>query len=131
MRARFEHFMQGRYGQDELGRTLSWLAVAVLLVNMFTGLDVLYYLAIVLLAFSLFRTFSRNTYRRQQENQAFKRLGAPVARTLRLCRRMLSERKTHRYFRCPRCKQWLRVPRGKGHITVKCRICDMRFEKKT
>ena len=37
----------------------------------------------------------------------------------------------HRYFKCPSCGQQMRVPRGKGRITVHCRSCGATFEEKS
>ena len=37
----------------------------------------------------------------------------------------------HRYFKCPNCGQQMRVPRGKGRITVHCRSCGAVFEEKS
>ena len=39
--------------------------------------------------------------------------------------------KEHRYFKCPNCGQYLRVPRGKGKITVNCRNCGASFEERS
>jgi ribosomal protein L37AE/L43A len=38
---------------------------------------------------------------------------------------------THRVFKCPKCKQPLRVPRGKGKILITCQNCGNKFQKKT
>lgn len=37
----------------------------------------------------------------------------------------------HKYFRCPNCGQMLRVPKGKGKISISCRNCGTTFQKKT
>jgi predicted phosphohydrolase len=37
----------------------------------------------------------------------------------------------HRYFDCPRCRQRVRVPRGKGKISISCPKCHEKFVKKT
>jgi len=47
---------------------------------------------------------------------------------------MLLERlkdRQHRYFSCPRCRQPVRVPRGKGKISITCPKCREKFIKKT
>lgn len=35
------------------------------------------------------------------------------------------------YFKCPKCKQEMRAPKGKGKIRVTCKNCGETFEKKT
>ena len=37
----------------------------------------------------------------------------------------------HRYFDCPKCHQMVRVPRGKGKISITCPRCREKFVKKT
>ena len=37
----------------------------------------------------------------------------------------------NRYYTCPRCRQTVRVPRGKGKIAITCPRCKERFIKKT
>jgi ribosomal protein L37AE/L43A len=75
--------------------------------------------AYVLMGIALFRTFSRNTYKRYRENRKFLML---VGR--------LKDRE-HRYFECPRCRQPVRVPKGKGKIAISCPKCKEKFVKKT
>ena len=37
----------------------------------------------------------------------------------------------NRYFLCPRCRQTVRVPRGKGRILITCPKCKEKFQRKT
>ena len=82
----------------------------------------------MLVAVSLFRILSRNLPRRREENAKFLRLIDPAVRWMRL-RRTIRRDKEHRYFKCPNCGQMLRVPRGKGKITVTCRGCGAGFQE--
>jgi ribosomal protein L37AE/L43A len=68
---------------------------------------------------AIFRTLSRNTYKRYQENRKFLALQQRI------------KDRDHRYFSCPRCKQTVRVPRGKGKIAISCPKCKEKFIKKT
>ncbi|MBQ6431452.1 MAG: hypothetical protein IJJ99_06235 [Oscillospiraceae bacterium] len=124
--------MYGRYGSDELNIALLIAAVAVSLINSILSLflrisfvytrvvsPILYLVMLGLLGFSLFRTFSRNIYARQKENRWFRRQW-----------QRLRDRK-NRYFRCPKCRQTVRVPKGKGKISIHCPKCGERFIKKT
>ena len=129
MRARLERFMQGRYGQDSLNRALSFAGIVLLVADLLVRWLPLQCLGLGLLGIALFRAYSRNIYRRQSEYRFFRQLASPVLQAVRQRREMLRHRKTHRYFRCPRCKRWMRVPRGAGRIKIKCPGCDFRFEK--
>ena len=116
-------FMQGRYGTDKLnmailaaGFVLCILALLFRLPLLSLGLTLASY---VLMGWAIFRTFSRNTYKRYRENRSF----------LLMVDR-LKDRK-NRYFNCPRCRQIVRVPRGKGKISIKCPKCGEKFIKNT
>ncbi|MCD7981014.1 MAG: zinc-ribbon domain-containing protein [Clostridiales bacterium] len=71
MRDRFQNFMYGRYGSDQLNRFLSLLALILLIVNLFVHVSFLWIAALVLLAWTYFRMFSRNTSKRAVENDRF------------------------------------------------------------
>ena len=130
IRNAIQRFMYGRYGNDQLNLFLMGLYLLLYLVFMFTRWDMLYFVSFVLLALTLFRLLSRNMERRQAENVRFMRLAAPVLSWLRL-RRAIRRDKEHVYFKCPSCGQQLRVPRGKGKITVTCRGCGASFQEKS
>ena len=86
--------------------------------------------SLALLAWTLFRLLSRNAPRRRAENAKFLKLIGPLLRWFHL-RRTIYRDKEHCYFKCPHCGQQLRVPRGKGKITVTCRSCGASFEEKS
>ena len=130
--ASIRRFMYGRYGTDELNLALLIFAVALSLVNtvlsiflrnfrVYTALiyPLLHMLVFVLLALLLCRTLSKSIPKRQQENRAFLRLKA-----------RLTDRH-NRYFRCPKCKQTVRVPRHRGKISIRCPKCGDKFIRKT
>lgn len=119
----FRHFMMGRYGSDKLNMTILGGGLLACLLGMFIKLPVLN-LILTLLSYGLmiwaiFRMLSRNTYKRYQENRKFLRL-----------KDRLKDRE-HRYFECPRCRQPVRVPKGKGKISITCPKCGDKFIKKT
>ena len=84
----------------------------------------------VVLFFCYFRIFSRNIYARQMENQKLMRLWYRL-KNKTANRPTAQERKNYRVFVCPTCKQKLRVPRGKGKISITCPKCATSFIKKT
>ena len=130
IRNALQRFMYGRYGNDQFNLFLIGTYLVLYLLFVFTGFAPLYWLSLVLIAYSLFRLLSRNPARRRSENARFLSIVNPVLRWLRL-RRTIHRDKEHRYFKCPNCGQQLRVPRGKGKITVTCRGCGASFQEKS
>lgn len=122
--------MYGRYGNDQLNMVLVLLSLALYLVFAITSWTFLYAVSFMLMAVALFRCLSRNYDRRRAENGKFLSLVQPVTRWYRL-RRTIRRDKDHCYFKCPNCGQQLRVPRGKGRITVTCRGCGASFQEKS
>ena len=130
IRNAIQRFMYGRYGNDQLNLCLIGLYLVVYLLSAFTRVYALYWVSLVLMAVALFRLLSRNLTRRREENVRFLQAIAPLVRWFRL-RRTIRRDKEHRYFKCPTCGQQLRVPRGKGKITVTCRGCGASFQEKS
>lgn len=130
IRNALQRFMYGRYGNDQLNLFLigTYLIFFFLAAIMDTGLFSL--LGELLLLLALFRMLSRNLAKRGEENRKFMKKATPVLQWLRLRKNILKD-KEHRYFRCPNCGQQLRVPRGKGKITVTCRSCGASFQEKS
>ena len=130
IRNALQRFMYGRYGTDQLNRFLSVLFLVCYLLFMLTSLALFYWISAVLILITLFRTLSRNLSKRREENAKFLRKADPVIRWYRL-QRTIRRDKDHCYFKCPSCGQQLRVPRGKGKITVTCRGCGASFQEKS
>ena len=130
MRNAIQRFMYGRYGNDQLGFFLLGLSVALSLLATVLEFGLLNLVAEVVIIYALFRMFSRNTYKRREENGKFLRKVNPFLKWFRLQQTMRKD-KAHRYFKCPNCSQYLRVPRGKGKITVTCRSCRASFQEKS
>ena len=130
MREKLYRFMQGRYGADQLNRFLTILVIVCLVFSLF-GLRIFYVFGIALLIYSYFRVFSKNLYKRREENAAFLRLEYKFKQRFASWKRTMQQRKTHHIYRCPSCKQKIRVPRGKGRIEIRCPKCSQTFIKKS
>ena len=130
IRNAIQRFMYGRYGNDPLNLFLMALYLLLYLAFVFTRFEPLYWAGFLLLTLTFFRLLSRNIDRRREENAKFMRAAGPVLSWLRL-RRNIHRDKEHVYFKCPNCGQQLRVPRGKGKITVTCRGCGASFQEKS
>ena len=130
MRDRFNRFMQGRYGNDRFNRVLMITALVCMVLSMF-GLGIFYVIAIGLLAYAYYRMFSRKIYQRAAENQKFLQKEQKFRNWLNGQKRNIKQSKTHRIYKCPGCKQKIRVPRGRGKIEIRCQKCGTKFIKKS
>lgn len=122
--------MYGRYGVDELSLFLLGLYLVLVLLSQLPVLRLLSWVALAVIVWDFFRILSRRFDRRRAENAKFMALAGPVIRWCKMRRAILRDRE-HRYFKCPNCGQYLRVPRGKGKIHVVCRSCGVSFEEKS
>lgn len=130
IRSWMTRFMAGRYGGDPLNLFLIALYLILYVVFLLTRLLIFELLGTVLLVVSLFRSLSRNLEHRRAENTRFLQLVRPIWRKWTGFRARAHD-KEHRYFKCPNCGQLMRVPKGKGRITVHCRSCGAAFEEKS
>ena len=123
LRSFFRRFMAGRYGTDKLNIAILTVGLVACLLGMFIRLPLVSMLLTTLswamMFWAIFRCFSRNTYKRYRENRKYLRFVE-----------QLKDRE-HRYYTCPRCRQPVRVPRGKGKIAITCPKCKEKFIKKT
>ncbi|MBQ9963887.1 MAG: hypothetical protein IJP14_02070 [Clostridia bacterium] len=126
---RFQTFMYGRYGVDLLSKHLNIASLIVLILSWF--IPELYLLALALLVWSTFRIYSRNIYNRQQELFRYQNFIAKLRRRLNLLKSRFRDRKTHRFYRCPGCREFLRVPKGRGEVHITCPRCRHEIVRKT
>lgn len=124
-------FMIGRYGPDQLSVALLVLSLLLSIIFIFFPASVLRYIIYVPFIVFLFRVLSKNASRRREENVKFLKLWTPVASWFSQKQYRLKDSKNHKYYKCPRCKQTVRVPKGKGKIKITCPKCNSDFIKKT
>ncbi|MCI9510633.1 MAG: hypothetical protein HFF10_12985 [Angelakisella sp.] len=125
----FRRFMMGRYGVDQL--SFAMLLFSMVLVMFTRGrFWPLAILGVIILGLSYYRMLSRNISARAQENGKFLRWWYRVKGSWDGFVNRLND-KGHRYYRCPGCRQWLRVPKGRGKIAITCPRCKREFIKKT
>jgi len=140
-RYKMAQFFAGRTGVDALGKTVTWIALILMLLTMITGSNIAYLLAMACLLYSIWRMLSKNYQKRYYENQKF------LGKTAVIRRRFSSlsykirnfgvktkanyqQRRVYAIFKCPNCKQKLRAPKGRGKILVTCSKCHNEFIKK-
>lgn len=123
--------MSGRYGMDQLSTALLVAYLPLSLIVQLLGVQLLHIVALALLVLCYFRIFSRNIAKRHEENRKFLLWWYPIQSWVSRKIRRIKDSKTQRYFKCPHCKQTVRVPKGKGEIRISCPKCRVEFLKKT
>lgn len=140
-------FFRGRYGNDQFGIFLFIVSLIVEIIGRVANIRIIYYIGIILFVYMFARMFSRNIYKRQNENMRYlairnrllnwryfsktRKSGYEDRRSSRKNsrRRKKEEKETvYCYYYCPSCKQQVRVPAGKGKIKVKCPRCGDVFD---
>lgn len=129
MKEKFMRFMSGRNGVDELNRFLLTATLICYFISIFTHWSILYFIAVLLLFYGYFRMFSRNLYKRSEENRTYLNKKASIRYKWNAKLSHLKQLRTHHIYKCPTCKQKIRVPRGKGRIEIRCPKCQSTFIK--
>ena len=123
--------MMGRYGTDQLSIALLVLYFLMSVAARAANLYVIMLISYIPLALCFYRMLSRNTSRRYRENVQFLKYWDPIRLWFYHTANKMKDLKTHRYYKCPKCSNTLRVPRGKGKISITCPVCRTEFVKKT
>ena len=134
MREKLTRFMAGRNGNDQLNLFLLIVDVVLLLFASFfrdSFGKYIYIPVFALLGYAYFRMFSRNVYRRREENGKYIRARYRVSVALRVRHERWIQRRDYKFFTCPSCRTTLRVPRGHGKIKIVCTKCGNSFTGKT
>ncbi len=137
LKDKITRFLMGRYGLDPLGYALIILSMALSLTSSVVNSVshavsyALWILSYAVLVWAVFRVLSRNIYARRRENEKFMGIWKPVKKWFKLQYNRIKDIKTHRHFACPNCKNNLRVPKGRGTITITCPVCKTKFDRKS
>ncbi len=134
-------FMMGRNGADNLSMALLWTGLILYLLGGIVGsiqVSIIFPLLGMLLnvlgfasyLFCMFRMFSRNVDKRRAENRRYVTMMEKKKTQRRQAKVRFQNRKTYKYFKCPGCKAWLRLSRGKGVVTITCSRCHTSFTQK-
>ena len=130
IRASFSRFMSGRYGADQLSYAMVIAALVMTLFGSLSGFALLTLMADALIIVVFVRMLSKDRYKRQHENQVYLQKTYKITKALNEWVNRMKNSKKYRYFTCPKCKKRLRVPRGVGSITITCKGCGNKFDKK-
>lgn len=140
---KLREFLTGRYGGDSLNTALGILSllsfvaatIVTAAVKGTVGIIIgaaLYIVALGAVALSVFRVFSKDLTARRAEYEWFrKHVIAPFKKLFGKKSSAPRADKDHKLFKCPKCGQTVRVPKGKGKIRITCPKCGEAFVKKT
>ena len=140
----FRNFMKGRYGSDQLNFALLIIYLIACMIVSVVRISWLNIPAFAIIVIVFFRMFSRNIYKRQNENTKFLQImweiknGTRESAANRAARRdakkagrdakrAMKADKEHKYFKCKNCGAISRVPRGKGRIEITCPKCGSKI----
>ena len=131
MREKLRQFMIGRYGTDGLNQFLSIASIVMLLISLITRVSLFTYVGMVLLILCYYRSLSRNISKRTEENYKYYAVKDRIRNKFSGLKDQWNNRRLYHYYRCPQCRQKLRVPRGRGRIQISCPRCGTQFIKKS
>ena len=109
LRNKFINFMYGRSGPDSLYKATMIACIVLMIINLFARSIILNLLIWALLIWGMFRVFSKNIYKRQQENIKFMQLTDKAKRKFNMTKTMLTD-KEHCYKKCSSVRQFCGSP---------------------
>ncbi len=134
LKKRFYHFMEGRYGSDDLTRFLALAVLAMIIISFIFRSRVWFWLEVLLIVVIYFRQFSKNLTRRYLENEAYLRLSRAFSQWLRRTfdfkgskSGRQNKKSGYMIFTCPSCGQKIRIPKGHGKVSIHCSSCGNDF----
>jgi DNA-directed RNA polymerase subunit RPC12/RpoP len=101
-----------------------------MVIGIFTH-PIVYYIGFAGMIYMYFRIFSKKWDKRRAENQWYLRKSYAIRNWFDKKKKMWQLKKTHKIFKCPTCKQKIKVPKGKGKIEIRCTKCDTKFIKRS
>ena len=131
MKERMQRFMAGRYGNDQLNQFIFIVAIISMVLEIITRQSLFYTLTLVLLILAYVRVLSRNINKRYEENMKFLQKKDAILNKFRRQKYYAAQRRNFHIYTCPQCKQKIRIPKGKGKISITCPKCRTSFIKKS
>lgn len=123
--------MLGRYGVDQLSMFLIVISIISLILSKIFNIGILNIISLILLVYAYYRAFSKKVYKRSFENTKFLKATNPIRSKIKLFGKKIKGLKEYKYFKCSQCNQELRVPRGKGKVSLTCPKCGNKMVRRT
>ena len=123
--------MYGRYGNDQLSRVYLGITLVLLVLSLFTRCTIFYNAGIALLIYCYYRMFSKNISKMSAQNQKYLNWRYGLAVKRQKTKNHMEQRKIYHFYKCPQCRQKVRVPKGHGKICITCPKCKMEFVRKS
>ena len=140
---RWANFMRGRRGWDQFNFFLLIASFVIEIMGRIFGQRYIYLFGVALFFYSVYRALSRNIAAREAENQKY----LQITNRIKNWRYFRQQKKqgtytytqseqnrngaygstVYAYYYCPSCKQQVRIPAGKGRVTVTCPRCGEKF----
>ena len=121
--------MYGRYGMDSFGKFTIIAGLVTMILAGWNDSLILSLVSWTCIVYSYFRMFSKNIYKRSSENQWYLNKTYKLRQAFYKQKNLMLQRKTHHIYKCPTCRQKIRIPRGKGRIEIRCPKCSSTFIK--
>lgn len=133
MLEKFKRFMAGRYGVDQLSNGLNFLFLLLVIIGLLTDNSIFLFLSLIPMIYNYYRIFSKNFSKRYNENRIYTNFMSPYYNWLekiknKIQKQQRRDRKNYKYFTCKSCGQELRIPKGKGKVTITCPRCKHSFD---
>jgi DNA-directed RNA polymerase subunit RPC12/RpoP len=116
LKEKIRGFFTGRYGLDELGKTLIGITLILYVIGQFSESRIIQYLSLIAFIVFFYRFMSRQKYERDEENCKY-------TRYLRSWKLKYEYRKTAKIYMCTKCGKMNRVPKGRGKVRITCPNC--------
>lgn len=126
-----KRFMMGRYGVDQLSMVLMGVNIFLSILSRFISNPILNIFYIVMPVIVIYRIFSKNLAKRHQENIKFLKIWNSIKSKVNNKIQRIKGLKYYRYYKCSNCKKILRVPKGKGKISITCPKCRITMIKRS
>lgn len=131
MKEKFYRFMQGRYGMDAFSKFLMIVGVILYFISSLIPKISLTLIPLIIVIYAYYRIFSKEHQRRYKENQWFLLQKSRFLYHVDRFKNRKHITDPNHIFKCPKCKQKLRIPKGRGKIQITCKKCQHQFIKKS